>query len=51
MRSFSAFVLVVLATLVAPLAIATTWVTARVDDRQEYVDTVARSPTTLPCAR
>lgn len=41
MRSFSAFLLVVLATLVAPLAISTTWVTERVDDRQEYVDTVA----------
>lgn len=41
MRSFSAFLLVVLATLVAPLAIATTWVTERVDDREEYVDTVA----------
>ena len=41
MRSFAAFLLVVLATLVAPLAIATTWVTERVDDRQEYVDTVA----------
>lgn len=41
MRSFSAFLLVVLATLVAPLAIATTWVTERVDDRQEYVDAVA----------
>ncbi|TWH00799.1 hypothetical protein L615_000200000090 [Nocardioides sp. J9] len=40
MRSFSVLVLVVLATLLAPLAIATTWVTARVDDRQEYVDTV-----------
>lgn len=41
MRSFSAFLLVVLATLVAPLAIATTWVSERVDDREEYVDTVA----------
>ena len=41
MRSFSAFLLVVLATLVAPLAVATTWVTERVDDRQEYVDAVA----------
>lgn len=41
MRSFSAFLLVVLATLVAPLAISTTWVTQRVADRQEYVDTVA----------
>lgn len=41
MRSFSAFLLVALATLVAPLAISTTWVTERVDDRKEYVDTVA----------
>lgn len=41
MRSFAAFLLVVIATLVAPLAIATTWVTERVDDRQEYLDTVA----------
>ncbi|HWJ08361.1 MAG TPA: hypothetical protein VNS46_03235 [Nocardioides sp.] len=41
MRSFSAFFLVLLATLVAPLAISATWLTQRVDDRQEYVDTVA----------
>jgi hypothetical protein len=41
MRTFSAFLLVVLATILAPFVIATTWVTARVDDRQEYVDTVA----------
>lgn len=41
MRSFCVLLLVVLATLVAPLAIATTWVSERVDDRQEYVDTVA----------
>lgn len=41
MRTFSAFLLVVVATILAPFVIATTWVTARVDDRQEYVDTVA----------
>ncbi|GAA3662511.1 hypothetical protein GCM10022237_22920 [Nocardioides ginsengisoli] len=40
MRSFSAVVAVLLATLIAPFAIGATWVTARVDDRQEYVDTV-----------
>lgn len=41
MRSFSVFVLVVVATVLAPLAVASTWVSARVDDRREYVDTVA----------
>ena len=41
MRTFSAFLLVVVATILAPLVIATTWVTARVDDRDQYVDTVA----------
>ncbi|MBM0127657.1 hypothetical protein [Pimelobacter simplex] len=41
MRSFAATVTVLLATLIAPLAIAGTWLTARVDDRDEYVDTVA----------
>ena len=41
MRSFAAFLLVVVATLVAPVAIGATWVTQRVDDRQEDVDTVA----------
>lgn len=41
MRSFAATVTVLLATLVAPFAIAGTWLTARVDDRDEYVDTVA----------
>lgn len=41
MRSFSGFVLVVLATLLAPLVVATTWVSARIDDREEYVATVA----------
>ncbi|TNM50151.1 hypothetical protein FHP29_01060 [Nocardioides albidus] len=41
MRSFAATVAVLVATLVAPLAIASTWLTARVDDRDEYVDTVA----------
>lgn len=41
MRTFSAFLLVAVATILAPLVIATTWVTARVDDRDQYVDTVA----------
>lgn len=41
MRPLSVFVLVVVATVLAPLAIASTWVSARVDDRREYVDTVA----------
>lgn len=41
MRAFSVFVLVVVATVLAPLAIASTWVSARVDDQQSYVDTVA----------
>jgi hypothetical protein len=41
MRTFSATVGVLLATLVAPFAIAGTWLTAWVDDRGEYVDTVA----------
>ena len=41
MRTFTATVTVLLATLVAPFAIAGTWLTARVDDRDEYVDTVA----------
>jgi hypothetical protein len=40
MRSFTAVVAVLLATLIAPFAIGATWVTARVDDRQAYVDTV-----------
>ncbi len=41
MRTFTATVTVLLATLVAPFAIAGSWLTARVDDRGEYVDTVA----------
>lgn len=41
MRSFSAALAVLLATLLAPFAIAGTWLTARVDDREAYVDTVA----------
>lgn len=41
MRPLSTVLLLVVATLVAPLAIAGTWLTARVDDRDEYVDTVA----------
>ncbi|WP_435770665.1 hypothetical protein [Nocardioides sp. SYSU DS0651] len=41
MRATTAFLLVVVATLLAPLAIAATWVTARVDDRESYVATVA----------
>ncbi|XBB65766.1 hypothetical protein ABFU82_16800 [Nocardioides sp. WV_118_6] len=40
MRSFTAVVTVLLATLLAPFAIGATWVTERVDDRQAYVDTV-----------
>jgi hypothetical protein len=40
-RSFTTTVAVLLATLLAPFAIAGTWLTARVDDRDEYVDTVA----------
>ncbi|GAA4819173.1 hypothetical protein ACFQ0K_10550 [Nocardioides caeni] len=41
MRNLTAFVLVVLATLLAPVALGSSWLTTRVDDRQEYVDTVA----------
>lgn len=41
MRFTSALLLVLVATVVAPFAIATTWLTARIDDRQAYVDTVA----------
>lgn len=41
MRNTSAFVLVLLATLVAPLAIGASWVSARVDDREKYVETVS----------
>lgn len=41
MRSTSALLLVIVATVVAPFAIGTAWLTARVDDRQEYVDAVA----------
>ena len=41
MRSFTAVVAVLLATLLAPFAIGATWVTSHVDDRQEYVATVA----------
>lgn len=41
MRFTSALLLVIVATLVAPLVIATSWLTARIDDRQEYVATVA----------
>lgn len=40
MRSFSAVVAILLATLLAPFAIGATWVSERVDDRQAYVDTV-----------
>jgi hypothetical protein len=39
-RSTCAFVLVLVATLVAPLVIATSWLSSRIDDRQEYVETV-----------
>ncbi|MFC5729510.1 MULTISPECIES: hypothetical protein [Nocardioides] len=41
MRNTSAFVLVLLATLVAPLPIGTSWLSARVDDREKYVETVS----------
>lgn len=41
MRNTSAFVLVLLATLVAPLAMGTNWVSARIDDREQYVETVS----------
>ncbi len=41
MRAFSVFVLVLVATVLAPLAVASTWVSARVEDRREYVHTVA----------
>lgn len=41
MRSTSALLLVIVATLVAPFAIGATWLTGRIDDRQEYLDTVA----------
>lgn len=41
MRTPTAVLLVVLATLLAPFAIGTTWLTARVEDRQEYLDAVA----------
>ncbi|WP_436697731.1 hypothetical protein [Nocardioides sp. BYT-33-1] len=40
MRSFTTAVALLLATLLAPFAIAGTWLTARVDDRDEYVATV-----------
>lgn len=40
MRSTCAFVLVLVATLVAPLVIASSWLAGRIDDREEYVDTV-----------
>jgi len=40
-RSIPALLLVVVATLVAPFVIATTWLTGRVDDREEWVDAVA----------
>lgn len=41
MRSPTAVLLVVLATLLAPFAIGTSWLDARVEDRQEYLDSVA----------
>ncbi|MBM7516851.1 hypothetical protein [Nocardioides nitrophenolicus] len=40
MRTLALTVTVLLATLVAPFAIAGSWLTARVDDRAAYVDTV-----------
>ncbi|KRB78576.1 hypothetical protein ASE01_04780 [Nocardioides sp. Root190] len=41
MRSSSALLLVIVATILAPFAIGTTWLTGRVDDRQEYLDAIA----------
>lgn len=41
MRASSALLLVLLATVVAPFVIATSWLNAKVEDRQEYVATVA----------
>lgn len=41
MRTTPALLLVLLATIVAPFVIATSWVDAKVEDRQEYVATVA----------
>ncbi len=41
MRTFTAGVAVLLATLIAPLMIGGTWVAQRVDDRSAYVDTVS----------
>ncbi|MDN5743891.1 MAG: hypothetical protein L0H31_02085 [Nocardioidaceae bacterium] len=41
MRLGPAYLLVLIATLLAPFVIATTWLTGRVDDRQDYVDAVA----------
>lgn len=41
MRSPLAVLLVLVATVLAPFAIGTTWLSGRVQDRQEYVDTVA----------
>lgn len=41
MRFTSALLLVLVATVVAPFVIATSWVGAKVEDRQEYVATVA----------
>lgn len=41
MRTSSAFLLVVVATVVAPFVIATSWLTTHVEDQQEYVATVA----------
>lgn len=40
MRNACAVVLVLVATLVAPLVIGTAWLAGRVDDRTRYVDTV-----------
>lgn len=41
MRNLSAFLFIVVATLVAPLALGASWLSERVDDREAYVDTVA----------
>lgn len=41
MRTSSAFLLVVVATVVAPFVIATAWLSTHVEDQQEYVATVA----------
>lgn len=41
MRNLTALLVVILASLLAPVALGSSWLTARIDDRQDYVDTVA----------